>query len=192
LLNKEISKRLILSGLTKITFSLDAFSDEVYRKTRKSKMYSRVVAKINEFLALKTKIGESLPLTKVTFIVMDENRHEVDEFGQYWKDRVDAVAIQGLINIDEKKEIARTVKDIGKYRCNMPYIRLTVKANGDVLPCCIYYGEDLPFGNVYRNTIAEVWNSSEFNEFQKMHKDYRWHDNLVCRKCVLNSAGLEK
>ena len=53
LLNKKIAKELILSGLTKMSVSLDAFSKESHKKHRPGGNFDVVIDNINNFLDIR-------------------------------------------------------------------------------------------------------------------------------------------
>jgi radical SAM protein with 4Fe4S-binding SPASM domain len=42
--------------------------------------------------------------------------------------------------------------------CEAGYLRLWINSSGDIFPCS--YLEELPIGNVYRDSISDVWNNS--------------------------------
>ena len=73
-----------------------------------------------------------------------------------------------------------------------PGFRVMIKADGSVKPCCTSYGDQLDaFGNIHNEDIQEIWNSDKFKNFQSLHKDYRWQENDVCRKCINSTVFYE-
>jgi len=44
------------------------------------------------------------------------------------------------------------------FPCEGGYLRLWINTKGDIFPCS--YMEDLPCGNIYRDSISDVWNNS--------------------------------
>lgn len=188
LLKKEISEKLIKSGCTKIMFSLDAFSEDIYYKVRLTKCYHEIVNNILQFIELKKKLHTELPLTRVSFVITEINRHQMNEFKEFWESKVDFIAFQNLIRLDQNRmQNGRKAKDLKDYRCNMPNFRLTIKADGNVKPCCVFYGEDLNIGNIFTEKLSDIWNKDSFKQFQEMHKQYNWQNNEICKDCVTNS-----
>ena len=65
LLNEKNSEKILSSGLTKIMFSLDAFSPETYKerklKNKKPANYEKVIKNILAFLKLKRKLKKISP-----------------------------------------------------------------------------------------------------------------------------------
>ena len=190
LLNEKNSHKIINSGLTKIQFSLDGFSSETYEKYRFTKnpkpgQYKKVLNNILQFLKIKNDLNKSFPLVKVSFIELEENKHEFKDFKEFWGDKIDAIHYQKLIDY-EKKSLELT-EEIKKIRCNMPYFRLAIKADGMVRPCCVGFGEKINIGNVYTQSIKEIWNSSLMKKFQQMHQEYKSYENKNCKDCIIST-----
>ena len=66
----------------------------------------------------------------------------------------------------------------------MPMFRMAVKADGTVKPCCTSYGDDIIIGNIYKNTLNEIWNSKFMKKFQKMHINGKADTNKSCLECI--------
>ncbi len=190
LLNDKRSESILNSGLTKIQFSLDGFSAETYEKFRFTKnpkpgQYKKVLNNILNFLDLKKKMDKKFPLVKVSFIELEDNKHEFEDFKKFWKDKIDTIHYQKLI--DYEKDFDFNDEKFKKIRCNMPYFRIAIKADGNVRPCCVGYGEKINIGNIYKQRIFDIWNSNLMKEFQDMHKQHKSHNNLHCKECLVNT-----
>ena len=188
LLNEKNSLRILESGLTKIMFSLDAFSPETYSerrlKNKKPANYSKVIKNILNFLDIKKKKNKKFPLVKVSFIVMKTNKHEVKKFKKFWENKVDAIHIQKFVDYEDKSLVTNHVNEA---RCNMPMFRLSIKSDGNVRPCCLGYGENISLGNIYKETLLNIWNSKFMKNFQQMHLQNRAYENKFCTKCLKNT-----
>ena len=149
LLNDEISRKLIESGLTRIQISLDAITEETYKKIRISKFSLKEVSKnIHRFIEIRDKEYKSeLPTVRVNFVKTDLNAPELKDFISYWQDSADAIGIQDLVNIikpnkDEKKSNVKT------FKCSQPFNHLAIRYNGHILPCCTFFGAELPISKL--------------------------------------------
>ena len=96
--------------MTRIRFSLDAINPETYSTVRVGSIpLARVTKNIMDFLELKEKGGYKLPVVGVSFCKVKQNEDEVDEFIDFWKDKVDLISIQQFmpptINKEKYKEI---------------------------------------------------------------------------------------
>jgi len=196
LLTKAMSKKLIDAGLTKINVSLDAVTDETYDKIRVGGNLKITVKNIHDFLDLRRQINKKLPKIRLTFVATKINYHEYDAFVDYWKDKVDSIGIQHLQNPfgEGRFEDASRGETIvlkktpipEKFRCPEPFKRLTLRGNGDVLPCCSFYAVDLVVGNWKNGSLKEIWNNEKMQELRKMHKNGDYFKNNICKACIQN------
>ena len=88
LLNADISRRIIESGLDKVLFSIDGASEETYESIRKGGSYKKAVENIKEFLHIRNSLNSKKPFVRVQMVKMDLNIHEVDRFMDIWKEYV--------------------------------------------------------------------------------------------------------
>lgn len=196
LLTKQMSKKLIDAGLTKINVSLDAITKETYDKIRVGGNLDITVKNIHDFLEIRKKMKKKIPKIRLTFVTSKINIHEYDEFVSYWKNKVDSLGIQHLQNPfgegrfeDEKRSNEIIIKKSPipeKFHCSEPFKRLTLRSNGDTLPCCSFYAVDLVIGNWKENTLEEIWNNKKMKELREIHKSGDYQKNLVCKNCVEN------
>ncbi|TAN45247.1 MAG: radical SAM protein [Nitrospirae bacterium] len=185
LLSEERADRLLESGLTKINFSIDAYSEEAYRLTRRKGDFRQVLANIEGFLELKKKRGYELPITRVTFLINRNNYAETGQFRAFWKDRVDLVEFQNFQALDGYTE-ALCPPGYERYEgfeCTYPWQQVVVRSNGDVLPCCSFYGADIVLGNIAQNSIYELWHGEKIKALRESlsHKSYA---HASCRRCA--------
>ena len=88
------------------------------------------------------------------------------------------------INIFSNEKYLKAVSDDGKKKvvgCSEKRAEefLHISANGDVFLCCCDYKFETVFGNIYDNTIKEIWKSIDRkNMINKSFSDF-------CRKCAL-------
>ena len=108
LLNDKNSQIILNSSLTRLFVSIDAASEEVYDKVRipvnkkiiNSGRLSLIEKNIKNFIKLRNLQNKKLPLVRVSFVALETNVHEVDEFIEKWVNIVDSVEIQKENSID--------------------------------------------------------------------------------------------
>ena len=98
LLTKQMSRKLIEAGLTKLNVSLDAVTNETYDKIRVGGNLDVTVQNIHDFLDIRKEMNKKIPKIRLTFVTSKINFHEYDEFVSNWKDKVDSLGIQHLQN----------------------------------------------------------------------------------------------
>jgi len=193
LLNNKIIEDLINSGVTLVVFSLDAINKDTYEKIRKGSNYKKVMENINTFLEMKKKLKTQFPLCKVSFVRNKLNYKEFDQFFKYWENKIDYISSSSFCNpfVGEKK-----YKQIeNKYRferfiftsCSEPYQRLFISSNGEVYPCCSFFGNEMKVGNIYENSILDIWNSKKMQNIRQLANS----DNTLsaCKKCRISMTG---
>lgn len=160
LLTEETGRALIEAGLTRLMISLDAARPETYNKMRGGSDFETVTANIENFLALRGRLGRTLPLTRLSFCRTAVNEHELPAFLERWQGRVDFFSIQAYGRYDSAEppglaEGREPPPPPG--RCAQPHKRLLVRHNGQVLPCCDASGLPLVMGNIYEQSLLEIW-----------------------------------
>ena len=59
MLNEEISKKLISSGLTRIQISIDATNQQTYDKVRPGGDYNKIIKNVHNFIKLRNDLKKS-------------------------------------------------------------------------------------------------------------------------------------
>lgn len=194
LLTKELSYELIRNGLTKINFSLDAASEETYNILRPGGNYNKVVSNILTFLEAKKDIGKSYPRVRVSFVISKENQHEKNKFFDFWKDKVNLIALQQCYdyNVQTNHPPVAIKPSRKKYFCTQLWQLLTITYDGDIIICENDYAHEYVLGNLKTHSIYECWHSEEMKKFRKMHSENKWSDLEICRNCVSSVSSTDE
>ena len=192
-LTRRRSQEALDSGLTRMRFSLDAFTQETYSKVRVGSLpLKKVIKNIEEFLELKEKGNYKLPITGVSFVKMKQNEHELDDFINFWKNKVDMVSIQTFTpptqNLEKYKKFYATdqlmeSEPITEFKCVQPFQRVVI-SNQTIAPCCVNFNKDLTIGKLGVDTIHEAWHSKKMNEIRNLHKEGKFYLDKTCKDCV--------
>lgn len=185
LLTRARTHKLLNSGLTKINFSIDAFRDVDYRERRIGGEFSAVLENIEYFLYEKKKANLKLPITRVTCVLTKYSIKDVDEFYRFWAGRVNTVELQNFQAIKGYTEKFRPDKSRidKKFTCNAPWQQVVVRANGDVLPCCSFYGTEMVLGRIQESSIHDIWNSNEMKKIRNELIKNNFSFSSACKKC---------
>ena len=191
-LTKKRAQQILDSGLTRLRFSLDAFSPETYSKVRVGSIpLERVLKNIFTFLELKEKGNYKLPVVGVSFCEMSHNEHELDQFIEFWTGKVDMISIQRYMPpIPGKKKYDKyystkqlNEEPITDFKCVQPFQRVMIK-NDKITPCCVSFNKDLILGSIHDTKIFDAWNSEKMNKIRQMHKDGKFYLDKTCNDCV--------
>jgi len=75
--------------------------------------------------------------------------------------------------------------------CTFPWHTMVILINGDVVLCAPDYNGEQVVGNVARDTIAGVWNSSACRKVREDFRHFRYRDYPVCRECTVVCDTME-
>jgi len=197
LLNKKNSEIILKSSLTRLFVSLDAATESTYDKVRipvnKKKINTNRLVEIENniknFVSLRKELNKKLPLTRVSFVALESNYHEVDQFIEKWIDIVDTVEIQKENSINFYDDLHKKKYDSSKlvlteYNCNEPWGQVGIHADGTVGPCCNTVGRNLPVGNVLQQPLKEIWQNKKMSEIREGFKNN--NPNIICKLCLEN------
>jgi radical SAM protein with 4Fe4S-binding SPASM domain len=126
---------------------------------------------------------------------MSLNTGEKDAFYDFWKERADYVSIQAYANILEREDTAFFADQrplAAAFRCPDPWQRMSLFVNGDLFPCCSDFGRLAPLGSARDTTVARVWSSESARRLRRLHRQGRWSEEPVCRRCALASTASEE
>lgn len=166
------------SGLVNLFVSLDAFSEETYTKVR-GKGYNKVRENLLEIIHERKSRGALLPIIRVSWVDMKVNQHEKNDFISFWTGLVDHVDIQtwsDFTDIPSQVDLSSPKS----FECRSPWQRLSILANGDVLPCCDFNGRNLVIGNIQRDSLTEIWNGPAL---KKIREDIAQDTSPICSAC---------
>lgn len=177
--NETLLETITDIPLTCLSVSLDAATPETYKKIRGGDL-NIIERNIELFLKLRTKKKSQLPLFRVTFINMLENRHEIEQFKKKWEYIADIIDIQRYSDMNPNKTFTGNNE---LFICDQPYKRILVDQKGELRPCFfaqyqvsdpIYLGKDY-------NTLMDYWNSDWHITFCDNHEKKQYSE--VCTRC---------
>ena len=187
MLTRDLSAKIIANGVTKINFSIDAASPEIYAITRPGGDYYEVLENIDVFLDEKEKSCKSYPRVRLSFIVQDSNIHELNKFFEIWAPKVNMVAFQ------KQKDFSRMLSDNPveksnvEFRCTQVFTMLMIDHMGNIHICNHDYGHKHILGNLRTHSIKECWHSDTMNYLRDIHHQGRWNSFDLCKRCVVGS-----
>ena len=181
------------NNLDAIHISLDGATKETLEKIRgKNANYEKSIERLNDFLREKLRRGKKTEVT-VSIINMKETKEEIEDFKKKWSVKgVDKILVKPFIQWDgsideinklaEDSQLAKSHRNKQDYTCFWPWSRLVVLWDGRVVPCCYDYDAKVVLGDLNKQTLKEVWNSKEMQNFRKLNLN-KFPKNHLCEKC---------
>jgi len=168
LLNDEMNQKLIESGLTRITFSIDGVG-RTHTKIR-GYPYEKLKENILRLKEARDKAG-GYPKIEASMTVFKENEDDVDKFFAEWKPLVERVQAITVFTVDNRKKKCREL-----WRG-----LLVVLWDGRVSMCCADYEGLAIVGDADKETLAEIWNGKKMRRMRLLHCQGKFPP--LCKSC---------
>lgn len=187
LMNYDLMVELINAGVTHILFSIDAATEATYEKVRPGGNFKKVYDNVKNLYEYKRANNLVLPAVRASFVPSRYNIHEKEIFINTFLPYVDFIDIQGysVINNININDVPPGYKKVEIFKCNEPWRKLIVRQNGDVLPCCSFYGYDLVLGNCFSQSLKEIFQGEMMEELRNSAKT-GIYKNKTCITCTSN------
>jgi len=183
LLNPSTSEALLDSAITNIFISIDAATKETYSSIRGGG-YDQLIQNIDYLLKRRESRSQSIPFVRVSFVHMNSNKHELSDFLEQWQERVDFIDVQPGEDLSINPFSGFLQGNEQRITCISPWQRLSILSNGDIIPCCSFYGRYLPIGNINTTTIYDAWHGESM---QIVRKNLLENASDVCNTCQSSS-----
>ena len=198
LLTTECGEALFSAGLDNVMVSLDAATEETYRKIRHGLDFAQITRNVRQLL----ERGYGRRVT-VSFLRQKVNEHELGEFVARWRSLGANVLIQpvnnraGAVGRFEElrvgprrgpRSIARRILHRLVPYCAAPFESLSILCDGRVVLCCNDWQIAAVVGDLSRQSVAEVWNGTDVNSYRVALCSGRSRDLEICRDCSLRAG----
>jgi len=182
--DKDKANMLIDYGFDKIRFSWYGVSKESYGRVHGvDEKYKDIVTNNIEYLINeRDKRGKSIPHIEVYFLEMKENKNEVNEFKEKWLGVANDVSIWRPHNWSDGRGYRKLQGE--KHSCGRPSTGpVQVQWNGDIVPCCWDYNNNIVLGNVVNQTIEEVLKGEKYQLLRTAHEGREFYKFKFCNSC---------
>ncbi|MFH1547661.1 MAG: SPASM domain-containing protein, partial [bacterium] len=165
-----------LLKLDYLTISVDSIAG--YEKLRIGGKIQKLINNISTFLLLNQKTAVDLQIIELPG----------------WEKQL--VLLKGLFpdtNIRTVKDCFMTIFQevdklpVSEKLCINPWVSCSIQCNGNVVPCCFSFWDDIVYGNVKKKTLKEIWNGKKVEHLRKDHqtRDYE----PICARCYMRSPA---
>ncbi len=185
LLTEDICRKIIESGLDRISISLDGTEKEAYESVRVGAKFDVVVANIETLLRIRKEMNSSIPKVRIQTVKLPD----IDEkaYLEKWRPYADEVAM--LEYTDEtKRETGINVK----WACPQLWQRLTIEWDGSVFACNNDSLRGLYLGNVRDRSIYDCWHDERLMEIRQLHKEGLSNKVQACDGYQWRTAQIRK
>ena len=179
---------IIYSDINKLSFQIGGMDEKTHQTYRVRSKLSKTISNIEKLVELRKKHNNSAVEIEVGFIVMRHNEAQVEDFKKWARNiGVDTANIidPGVKNMLEAYAYLPTnkkywfydedafnkgflkPKKTNKNECIWIWNSIQLNWNGDAVPCCRDVNGQNIFGNVFENSLKDVFNGKIATEFRK-------------------------
>jgi radical SAM protein with 4Fe4S-binding SPASM domain len=193
-LTPKTSRDLIDAGCDHIRISVQGMDSEQYLNVSSRKIdFNQFIENITWLYAHKKNCKVSV---KIADVAIDESEESL--FYETFENISDQMYVEHIRpmfpqNIQDGKCVSKYGHEhphVGV--CPLPFYMMSVKADGNILPCCSY-SDPTNFGNIHNTTLKKVWESEEMKDFWKWLLETKRTDfdfYPVCTGCLMPDAIL--
>lgn len=186
LLNEEISRRLLGSGLDTLAISLDAAESDTYRRIRRGGDYEQVIGNIRGFLGCRAAMKERGTELVLKMILQPENRYDYGGFVEQWKSLADRMVIWGDCVASESgnQSCFKASPFQGYDACTSLWGNFAVTLDRRLYPCCLICTRRAYDSSLGRaGDIESFWTGEELKEKRRLTLDDQSDKLPFCRGC---------
>ena len=195
---------LLKAGLGKIYISCNGASPSTYIKYHAGGDFELVMDNMKRLIQKKEELPNCHTKLVWLFHVFKHNEHETNAAQELAKKIGINIKISRM-RPDMGKEIFETTqkalerdkawipdnpaytvistKQKKRIGCMLPWTETMINWDGSVLPCCAVYSEKHAFGNILKNSFAEIWNNEMYVAARKEILGMKNEKKTICHTC---------
>ena len=183
---------VLSSGLTEIVISHYATSEAEYQRIYGVSGFENTRTNINTLLSLNHESGDPLGvlIENISFEKFMSGKQEekrIFNLASWHESARQMGAIIRDVSTLHNWGSAFSYKDISQRTCSVVngYRKriLQITWDGKIIPCCFDYNADVVFGNMFKDTVEEVYSSATYNQFISSHCLNNLNNYPPCKKC---------
>lgn len=196
-LNEEKIKKIFDSGLDSLKFSIDGTSKESYEKIRIGGNFEVLYNNIKMLRERRDALKSKLKIY-ASFVLVNDNYHELKKFKEFWKGLIDEVMIvivgnQSNLQVEEFNDLipAHLKNKIVKIRdhCNLLWNRIVMTYDGKFTLCSEDFEGELIYGDIHQEPMKDAWNNEKMKAYRSMWKT---RDFRLSPRCITCTSDIEQ
>lgn len=189
LLSKKKSMNILNTGIDVIEISLDAVRKDTYESIRLGSSFKKVMDNTQRLIDLRNRFKFH---TKIMVSIIDqpEAKEEINDFVEYWDDKVDKVIIRTYTSIGGlvKNNILESVTQGERWPCPLLWTRIFINVDGYLKFCVDDWSDRTIVGDIRKTSLKQMWQSAIYDQIRNYHQLGQFHKIPYCNKCVDWSA----
>jgi len=172
---------LLLAGLDEMRVSFYGMRAETYGAVMRGLDFERTTKNLLHFLAVRDVLKIDCKL-QLSYLVLPENERDTDDFLKFWEPKVDYIEVWKPHNFGDGKDYRARCGE--KKTCGRPQNGpLQIQWNGEVIPCCYDYNNQIVLGNAFEQTIPEILKGEKYEDLRDAHRKGEFWRFPYCDQC---------
>jgi radical SAM protein with 4Fe4S-binding SPASM domain len=194
LLTGDRADKVLESGLSCLTLSLDGATPETYEALRYGAKFDETMANVSEFLERRRALGKG-PRLVFQIIEMQQTKDEVADFRRRWEPLLgprDQISVKPYNQwADHDGVLAKPGIQFRSPCLGFLWDFLAVTWDGKVLPCCFDCEGSMVLGDATKQTLKEIWDGPAVQELRRAHLELDFSKYPLCAGCDLTKETLD-
>lgn len=177
------------AGVDMVEFSVDACTPEDYSIVRKGLDWNGLLATVRRFIEVRDRHRSS---TKIVASAVNQQSIDIDAVERFW---VDEVGVDYLIKrkyltwginttIDPSRSADPSAYlNTDEIPCPFIFERLNIDSRGNVMVCGYDISANTRMGNVWQESISEIWHGEGFAWYREKHLAGHGKSIPLCSGC---------
>ncbi len=194
LLTHDMADRLVASGLSRLSVSLDGIDDETFRQIVGVEVsFKKIYEQLSYFYSIRGKCHFHVKINGE-----DYSEDQKDRFVELFKDITDSINIDHVVNVWPGLDVASNGDRMYDYNldalkndtskakavCPLMFYELLVHSDGSVSPCAVDYGfKSMNLGNIFDNSLFNIWNGKRLRDLRIESLKGEGYSYSICNKC---------
>lgn len=185
LITRARAKSLIESGLDEMRVSFYGMRPETYNVVMEKLDFHVATNNLLGFLEERSQRGLKKPKLELSYLVMKENESDVEAFRAYWEPRADAIEMWKPHNFGDGRSYRERHQAVElKTSCGRPENGpLQIQWDGEVIPCCYDYNNQIVLGNAFEQPVLEILNGEKYRFLRWAHRTNNFRLFPYCDQC---------
>jgi hypothetical protein len=184
-LTNDAMEALLSSEVDVVTFQIDAWTSETYRRLQGGGALTRVHEAIQNLCDARSAARQPAPIIVPQFTKCTGNVEELDAFFDGWMRRQGCASIVGYSDhCGQLDDLAvMDMRPPQRFACSRLSSRCVVLADGTVTRCDQDFAARQPIGHLGTATLSEVWTGHVAERLRGEHRDGRFDEESLCTIC---------
>jgi len=172
---------LLQAGLDEMRVSFYGMGMDTYNAVMRGLEYDRTVKGLMQFLAIRDTLNIPCKVM-LSYLVLPENEKDTDTFKAFWEPKVDFIEIWKPHNFGDGKDYRDRLGV--KKTCGRPENGpLQIQWNGEVIPCCYDYNNQIILGNAFETPVMDILGGHRYETLRTAHRKGDFYLFPYCVQC---------